>query len=891
MVNRISDIKPLKITTSGIVNQSFSFKFSGEGNKIHDIKFEGVYTHYQFWDVNNMPQFEDSDGITYSTYVPITSGIVSIGGSIKTTGTTTPVAAGTYTRDLKITWVDGYSETIQLVVYVTEDPTTNYTFQDPGDNSAKLNIRWFYNTLNSVIEEKEAAAPSPTPAITTLESIPAPPPPSISYIDIKIPKGSGTHIRGRLIQSNSATWYQPDTYEWQKTVYSVPAVGLQPLTPLDETTKRPKPEDIITFQAPGPITATIEYNLPPIVKQQVPENKNLKIEIIYDTINQSYSSGYLKITGLGAPESEGPQLGSFQLKLVVSNPNATTVTKYINYQTEWTPVVPMNTEDTSATGDFYVTPYVIDFGVPRPGYWDVKTYSFKAYAEVQVHDGIQLRPDAVTYTVNEPSYKEGYITMRVGSNLGAKGNIDFTKSLTNYRDTNLPTYKYIEHRGWTISCGGKMLKMPINYRVESGTYYKKPAPTLPPNPGTGNLSLKLSNSPTVYVKNGQTVSPSTYGGWYNLSFTVSGWDGNEDVTLYNNSDFVYNSLQWYDSWKLSMPYTGQAVVGGTATNSDNPPKTYGSTWTGYIYKSTDIPGDSASTGSGLPAGTYYYAVLVFGPNTRTAQAERASFVIANNPSYPVSTPQDTLNAAWDDSKEFAATIPTSETPKTSDHVQTPNSALYSLGASSNISSSAPVYTPPPPPPPQSVAPPPVGSSGVPSSPIPDTPPVVPPLPDGFISDDDIYNRALGFYNQIESFIPSSSFGLYKSARLRLATCINGVLHEVASNKRNQYLLKISNTLDFINSIHDVLTNKHVENIRSAYVKMEDHQRKLRELGEDPGIHVIGPYELFSMIAVYKILIEEAMLARNDELADPATIAAALKKIEPLMEKVRQYKEW
>lgn len=40
------------------------------------------------------------------------------------------------------------------------------------------------------------------------------------------------------------------------------------------------------------------------------------------------------------------------------------------------------------------------------------------------------------------------------------------------------------------------------------------------------------------------------------------------------------------------------------------------------------------------------------------------------------------------------------------------------------------------------------------------------------------------------------------------------------------------------------------------VDIEAHQQKLRELGEGPGIHVVGPYEWLSMYSIYKLLIEQ-----------------------------------
>lgn len=38
--------------------------------------------------------------------------------------------------------------------------------------------------------------------------------------------------------------------------------------------------------------------------------------------------------------------------------------------------------------------------------------------------------------------------------------------------------------------------------------------------------------------------------------------------------------------------------------------------------------------------------------------------------------------------------------------------------------------------------------------------------------------------------------------------------------------------------------------------METYQKKLKELGEADGIHVVGPYEWLSMYSIYRLLVEQ-----------------------------------
>jgi hypothetical protein len=55
-------------------------------------------------------------------------------------------------------------------------------------------------------------------------------------------------------------------------------------------------------------------------------------------------------------------------------------------------------------------------------------------------------------------------------------------------------------------------------------------------------------------------------------------------------------------------------------------------------------------------------------------------------------------------------------------------------------------------------------------------------------------------------------------------------------------------------------------------EIEQHQQKLRELGEGPGIHIISPYEYLGLISVYKSLIEEGTILK------PATIQKSASKV-------------
>ena len=48
-------------------------------------------------------------------------------------------------------------------------------------------------------------------------------------------------------------------------------------------------------------------------------------------------------------------------------------------------------------------------------------------------------------------------------------------------------------------------------------------------------------------------------------------------------------------------------------------------------------------------------------------------------------------------------------------------------------------------------------------------------------------------------------------------------------------------------------------IATKQTEMETHQQKVKELAEGPGIHFIGPYEVFGLVSMYRMMIEQARI--------------------------------
>jgi hypothetical protein len=76
-------------------------------------------------------------------------------------------------------------------------------------------------------------------------------------------------------------------------------------------------------------------------------------------------------------------------------------------------------------------------------------------------------------------------------------------------------------------------------------------------------------------------------------------------------------------------------------------------------------------------------------------------------------------------------------------------------------------------------------------------------------------------------------------------------------------------------------------IASKLTAIETYQKKMKELGEGPGIHFIGPYEVFGLVSIYRMMIEQAkILESTGATATPEQVAQALIEVRRLSELIK-----
>ena len=76
-------------------------------------------------------------------------------------------------------------------------------------------------------------------------------------------------------------------------------------------------------------------------------------------------------------------------------------------------------------------------------------------------------------------------------------------------------------------------------------------------------------------------------------------------------------------------------------------------------------------------------------------------------------------------------------------------------------------------------------------------------------------------------------------------------------------------------------------IASKQTAMETYQKKLKELGEGTGIHVVGPYDYLGLINVYKSLIEQGNIADTQGNVSPSAQAAAEASVTEYLTKIQR----
>jgi hypothetical protein len=101
----------------------------------------------------------------------------------------------------------------------------------------------------------------------------------------------------------------------------------------------------------------------------------------------------------------------------------------------------------------------------------------------------------------------------------------------------------------------------------------------------------------------------------------------------------------------------------------------------------------------------------------------------------------------------------------------------------------------------------------------------------------------------------------------------------------------NNSTDIKNSLATIATQTttlatQTTTLTTTMGEIEGHQQKLRELGQGDGIHIVGAYDAFGMVTLYRLLIEQAKILDTAEAASPEQIAASIDEVERVVGLIR-----
>ena len=120
---------------------------------------------------------------------------------------------------------------------------------------------------------------------------------------------------------------------------------------------------------------------------------------------------------------------------------------------------------------------------------------------------------------------------------------------------------------------------------------------------------------------------------------------------------------------------------------------------------------------------------------------------------------------------------------------------------------------------------------------------------------------------------------YSSAVSGISTELNDIDTDTTSIAAQIILIEASLATIALNSTTFATNSTTIAN---KLTEIESHQKRLKELAEGEGLHIIGAYDYFGLISLYKLLIEEGKI-----LESPTIQKSAVKEA---LERVSEYRQ-
>lgn len=134
-------------------------------------------------------------------------------------------------------------------------------------------------------------------------------------------------------------------------------------------------------------------------------------------------------------------------------------------------------------------------------------------------------------------------------------------------------------------------------------------------------------------------------------------------------------------------------------------------------------------------------------------------------------------------------------------------------------------------------------------------------------------------------VPTPIVYNYGSVYSQISAYLSGIEADTSAMAASLALIAASLTNISTNS---TTVASNLTTVAEKQTAMETYQRRLKELGEGNGIHVVGPYELVQFITTYRILIEEGkLLSFRDKQPSDKEVSKALNDLGNYIAKIKQ----
>lgn len=149
-----------------------------------------------------------------------------------------------------------------------------------------------------------------------------------------------------------------------------------------------------------------------------------------------------------------------------------------------------------------------------------------------------------------------------------------------------------------------------------------------------------------------------------------------------------------------------------------------------------------------------------------------------------------------------------------------------------------------------------------------------------VYDDTLGGVAIDYTSQLES-IANSLVTLTGNSTpadpvdlTALTTTLQGIAESLSS------IVSSSNLEPLVGHIATIATE--TTTIAEKQTAIETYQKKVKELAEGAGIHILSPYEMFQMVTIYRLLVEQGkILDTSGDVSDAEKTAAIAKVAEYL----------